>query len=634
MIRILPLKSSSVSRRANRPNHVFIGSLLIALLFNISAQANNNRSSGSLGQMSSSLKSSYDLLSSLGSSNSSLDKKSIDHPNQSNWQLSSLPRQNDEDLEVARFLERRSAAVMFASKKGTRLAPEIDRCSIQQDVKNYHFPSFQVQHDFTRLCPDFARRNRQATNRLFSKIIPAIIKAGNAFSEIKSKTKMNRVGPTQKIQGEDRVLLESEERNCETLMDSPELISWYLGDFPPKWKEPIDLIIQGSKNDPQLLIYMKELLNNSPEQFHIFLDRMSESHIQAQTRFFNKANSIPAKYLAPVVKALGNINCEPTSGVNPSFNTKNECVSLQVSDAIDLLSATVMKTHLGLTFRAVEEDKGVKVFSRQTNPMSLKFLGRGFPSKPKSIKAKTASTGLIAGLIPFEQNLSKADADSAKYYNADLQKQLHAGTVIKIPFKRDGFFAILDEKAENGQRWESEAHVLDKSGLVKASYRDQVIEVVGDPASQLPITGDNDTALIAYKPRPDQDLNTLNKERKIAPDLDNGIESRLEAKVREEVNSTLKDAERPGAITRTRALRDIIHHGPDARNPTRTPIDYPWVNSHGQELKNKKELSAEINKLIAEGYEFFIPTHWKRELDLDYRGNHRSHGSSLQLEGI
>src|SRR4051812_35359805 len=94
----------------------------------------------------------------------------------------------------------------------------------------------------------------------------------------------------------------------------------------------------------------------------------------------------------------------------------SHCVSWKVSDAIDVALAKTSQQRILKAIQNTEKKFQIRILSRQINPDSLKFLEENYPSKPMALKAKTAEEGLIAGLVPIDQDLSKSR-------NSSLQKE-------------------------------------------------------------------------------------------------------------------------------------------------------------------------------------------------------------------
>jgi hypothetical protein len=280
----------------------------------------------------------------------------------------------------------------------------------------------------------------------------------------------------------------------------------------------------------------------------------------------------------------------------------NEGISLQVSAIIDTALTEKGEEHLQNAVRSVEKDLKIRIIERETNINSIKYLEMGYPSKPMRLKAKTAAVGIIAGLIPINQKLSKASEQEIIKFSEIIQKGLQEGVFKSSVVERDGFVVVLD--SDGNQIWKLKSKVL---------ATDKLVEVVADAKSGLPITGDLDLAFITLGPISKR--NTLSPSKILNQPM-TGIESEFEITVREKINTRYHQEIYEGSLTRRKIVNDLVNHGPESRNPIPRPPDYPFVDTQGTVIVEgpqedpHRNFRLYLKKLHSENQYFELPEHW------------------------
>ncbi len=288
--------------------------------------------------------------------------------------------------------------------------------------------------------------------------------------------------------------------------------------------------------------------------------------------------------------------------------SNDKCVTLSLSNITDKYLTEMSKERINDAIQVAEKQLGIRILSRKTNVNSLKYLEMGYPSKPIDLKAKTAATGIIAGLIPLDQRLSKADEDHREDYERAIKKAIQDKRYLAVNVVKDGYIAGID--SEGKQDWYPNEEKLPEGVMP--------IQVVADSTSHLPVTGDNDLALITREPQDESawdDEVTVRDER--------GIESVLERSARNATNKAYLESAQLGGLTQKKMTNQIINHGPESRNPVPSLPDYPWVDSSGEEILQgpgadvHSNLRKYLKKLVKNGYYFEVPEQWRRVMGLE-----------------
>jgi hypothetical protein len=90
--------------------------------------------------------------------------------------------------------------------------------------------------------------------------------------------------------------------------------------------------------------------------------------------------------------------------------------------------------------------------------------------------------------------------------------------------------------------------------------------------------------------------------------------------VREEINEVYHANIQAGVLSQKKTLNDLVNHGPEVRNPSENPPDYPWIESTGLEITQgppedpHQNLRKYLQNIRREGQFFEIPDHWKTYL--------------------
>lgn len=278
-------------------------------------------------------------------------------------------------------------------------------------------------------------------------------------------------------------------------------------------------------------------------------------------------------------------------------------VKPQISEIINDALTEVGQKKILAALQSTEKQLHIKILTRETNPASLKYLGMGYPSKPMMLKSKTADKGIVAGLVPIDQNLSKTPKRDLQKYTALIHAGIQNGIYKAVPLEEDGSVGVI---APSGRQcWQPKKDL---------KPTDRVIEVVGDAASGLPITGDLDLALITH---PSGKTKKPELYTQILTTPLHGVESPFETIVREKINEVYQSQIQPGALTQTRRINNLVNHGPEVRNPARNAPAYPWINSHGikitqgSSLDPHRNLRTYLERLNAKNQVFDLPDHWR-----------------------
>ncbi|MFS1538969.1 MAG: anthrax toxin-like adenylyl cyclase domain-containing protein [Candidatus Phlomobacter fragariae] len=85
---------------------------------------------------------------------------------------------------------------------------------------------------------------------------------------------------------------------------------------------------------------------------------------------------------------------------------------------------------------------------RPISPLTTSLIEEGYPTKPLSIKVKTADWGPQAGFICVDQNFSKlvGQPERVKKYNALINKNIENGEAVSVPLiiTRDSINELIE----------------------------------------------------------------------------------------------------------------------------------------------------------------------------------------------
>ena len=243
------------------------------------------------------------------------------------------------------------------------------------------------------------------------------------------------------------------------------------------------------------------------------------------------------------------------------------------------------------------DQHGKALFIREPNEKSYQFIAKGYPTKPRDIKAKTAETGLVAGLVPVDPRFSKIHNDPhlvEKYQHSNNELLEAKNTEFKKAYHSkevDGqtHFASYKEKTDPhgntylDQKWKTTKQLEnEKGGWKKIEVMGKDVKDSSGHTATLPITGDVD---IAFEAHPVQ-----HKLSKSSFDLNNdpaqGMITPHEVKLSDSIN---QHARRMSSQN-----QQIVNHGFHAHDPSGSELtDKVKVYKPGSKSPKPETVSPE-----------------------------------------
>lgn len=191
-----------------------------------------------------------------------------------------------------------------------------------------------------------------------------------------------------------------------------------------------------------------------------------------------------------------------------------DSASYQVSQPITGIPATHLKT---LSNYAIQ--KNLIYGIRPISPLATSLIEAGYPTKPLSIKGKSADWGPQAGFICVDQNFSKlvGQPERVKKYNALIRKNLENGDAVSVPLTipRDrinelikltclelsqphGDKMVLLARSPTGQEYQFEAiYQSNSNNYYRIEIAGKPIYVLSQPEIHEPFVPDYDLLLVA-----------------------------------------------------------------------------------------------------------------------------------------
>ncbi|WGO84224.1 anthrax toxin-like adenylyl cyclase domain-containing protein [Arsenophonus apicola] len=296
----------------------------------------------------------------------------------------------------------------------------------------------------------------------------------------------------------------------------------------------------------------------------------------------------------------------------------------QQGQPISGIPATHLKT---LSNYAIQENLIYGI--RPISPLATSLIEAGYPTKPLSIKGKSADWGPQAGFICVDQNFSKlvGQPERVEKYNALISKNIENGGAVSVPlviaydrlkelvglkclepFQPTGNPLVLTAFSPTNQSYQFDA-ILNPNGAYRIEIAGKPIYVLSQPEIHEPFVPDYDLLLVAPHIGDYGTLDTVVPSER--NDVKLGTANQRLLKLADDIHRALDRDEQ----------HKLIHHGSDVNNESSELTDnFPVtlflpkvIGKYGEitVLESAEALAEFIQAAKNEDYQVPINERWQ-----------------------